>query len=108
MNFTKDVEISIELLYKLKDFKEPIKVAYFVDELKTTQAYLDQIVNRLKKGGLLKVKRGPNGGIYRASMNPYSIALIQKVLNRGLQTSELTYTNKIMTKIQELLNNESC
>ena len=108
MKITKDVEISIALMMALKGIKEPVKVASLYEDLNTTEAYLEQIINKLRKKGVIKVKRGPNGGVMRASEDPFSIKTISEAFGRDMAFDPKTKVGVLRSKLIKVLEEETC
>lgn len=63
----------------------PISVSHISEREKISSPYLEQILNRLKKEGLVEAERGPKGG-YRLAKPPEGITIgeIVKVLENGM------------------------
>jgi Rrf2 family protein len=64
----------------------PISVSTISEKEKISLSYLEQILNRLKKKGLVGAERGPKGG-YRLAKSPEEIMIgeIVKVLENGME-----------------------
>ncbi len=112
MRLTKDVTLSLELMNKLKNRTSPVRVAELAPQLGTTEHYLEQIVNKLRRGGVLTVKRGPGGGITRSSQEPVAVSKIFEALGTKV-TYNATVENQnkedqILAKIEQVLTNETC
>ena len=71
MKVPEKVRISIDLVKNLREStsSKPKKVTELAAEIKTTDAFLWQIVSKLGKEGIVTVVRGPGGGVM-ASLNP--------------------------------------
>ena len=81
MKLPEKVRISIDLVKKLRDSSDtkPRKVSDLAIEVKTTDAFLWQIVSKLGKEGIVNVVRGPGGGV-TASLNPTNALVIFQAL----------------------------
>lgn len=110
MRLTKDVTLSLELMNRLKDRTAPVRVAELAPQLQTTEHYLEQIVNKLRRGGVLAVKRGPGGGITRASQEPMSVSKIFEALGKKVvfNTENKKKEDEILAKIEQVLSSETC
>lgn len=64
MNLNKKTELALDLVCRLKDGKT-VSVRKLSTELKTTEDYLQQIVNKLRRHKLIEAVRGPGGGVKR-------------------------------------------
>lgn len=62
MRFTKEVYLATELLTKVPRLPVPAKTLAI--ELGTTEFFLQRIIGKLKRAGLVKVKKGNEGGVY--------------------------------------------
>lgn len=108
MRLTKDVVICLDLMETLKNRQYPARVAELAPQLNTTHAFLKQIVHKLKKAGILKVQRGPGGGILRSSNSPISVLNVFKALGRPLTVSTTKKEAKILQKVEKILSKETC
>lgn len=108
MRLTKDVVIALDLMEKLKGKTYPARVIELAPQLNTTQPFLKQIVHRLKKAGIVAIRRGPGGGVLRASQDPVAVVEIFKALGRPLSIQENTKEAKILAKVAEVLKSETC
>ena len=120
MKLTKDVTLSLELMNRLKNRTAPARVAELATDLGTTQHYLEQIVNKLRRGGVIAVKRGPGGGISRASQEPMSVTKILTALGKGVNykpaetavegqpTPVRSKEDEILEKVAQVLAQETC
>ncbi|MBI4436244.1 MAG: Rrf2 family transcriptional regulator [Candidatus Omnitrophica bacterium] len=65
----------------------PISVSSIAEKEKISLPYLEQILNRLKKKGLVGAERGPKGG-YRLAKPPEAITIgeIVRTLENGLES----------------------
>lgn len=66
----------------------PVSVSSISEKEKISLPYLEQILNRLKKEGLVGAERGPKGG-YRLAKSPEAITIgeIMRVLENGMGSS---------------------
>jgi DNA-binding IscR family transcriptional regulator len=108
MRLTKDVVICIDLLTTLRNRPYPARLAELAPQLNTTHAFLKQIVHKLKKSGLLKVQRGPGGGIMRASNEDISVLAVFKALGRPITIAAKTKEAQILQKVEQVLSKETC
>lgn len=120
MKLTKDVTLSLELMNRLKNRTTPARVAELATDLGTTQHYLEQIVNKLRRGGVIAVKRGPGGGVSRATQEPMSVSKIFNALGKGVNyktaqapvegqaTTPRSKEDEILEKIANVLAQENC
>lgn len=64
MKFRKDLRIAVRLMEALT--MEPRPLASYAGQIGTTVNFLEQIARKLRRDGLLKVRRGPGGGVFRS------------------------------------------
>lgn len=69
--FTKDVEISVNLLNMLTD--QPIKAIEAAERCSTSLPMMNMVASKLRRAGLIKTKKGRNGGIYTDRKDDISI-----------------------------------
>jgi hypothetical protein len=60
--FTRDLEISVNLLSILT--KEPMTAVDAAERCGTTQHMMNMVASKLRRAGLIKTKKGRNGGLY--------------------------------------------
>ena len=108
MRLTKDVVICLDLMELLKNKQYPARVTDLAEKLGTTPAFLKQLVHKLVKAQVLTVKRGPGGGISRATNDPMSVLLIFKALDRDLSLSDTSKEASILNKVAAVLKEETC
>lgn len=108
MRLTKDVVISIEMMNKLKGRQGPMRVKELAPMLNTTETYLEQLVNKLRKGNVIAVKRGPGGGVSRTSQEPVPVSKIMAALGRKVEYNKETKEGQLLEKVETLFNTETC
>lgn len=63
MKITKQLQIGISAVHRLKYHSEtPVKTEVLAETLGTTAGFLNQILKKLRKSGLVIAKNGPGGG----------------------------------------------
>lgn len=108
LRLTKDIVIALELMENIKGKKYPSKVVELAPVLNTTPSFLKHIVNRLKKGGLINIKRGPGGGITRNGDAPVSVVEVFKAMGKPISLKGESKEAKILAKVEEALAKETC
>lgn len=77
MKLNKKLEIGIKAITALKKRNGFASASEILEESGTTINFLEQVMHNLKRGGLISVKRGPNGGYLlnnSESITAYSVA----------------------------------
>lgn len=108
LRLTKDIVIALNLMDKIKGKKYPSKVVELAPVLNTTPSFLKNIVNRLKKHGLITIKRGPGGGLTRNGEHPVSVVEIFKAMGKPITLKGESKEAKILAKVEEALKSETC
>jgi DNA-binding IscR family transcriptional regulator len=108
LRLTKDIVIALELMEVIKGKKYPSKVVELAPTLSTTPSFLKHIVNRLKKAGLINIKRGPGGGITRNGDEPVSVVEIFKAMGKPILLKGESKEAKILAKVEAALQAETC
>ncbi len=90
----------------------PVSVSRISEKEKISVPYLEQILNRLKKKGLVHAARGPKGG-YRLAKSPEAISVgeVVGILENGMAHELHPIVNlvweKITTRMKDVLDNTS-
>lgn len=105
MKFTKEVVLATEILSRVPE--EPIPARKLAAVLGTTEFFLQRIVGKLRKADLVKVKKGPEGGVF---LNPNigrpTVLDVYRALGRPETDMEKgTFLAGVRTNILDLLGN---
>lgn len=77
IHLNETMNVAIELIQKIKEKPESL-VTLFDERIQ----FVFQIGRKLKNAGILRVKRGPNGGYYRPFTDKTSLYEVYKALNK--------------------------
>jgi DNA-binding IscR family transcriptional regulator len=105
MKLPEKVRISLDLVKKLRESShtKPRKVTDLAVEVKTTDAFLWQIVSKLGKEGIVNVVRGPGGGV-TASLNPTSALNIYQAMGYLNETDVAnTASGEVVRQLKDFL-----
>src|SRR5690242_13823687 len=73
MKINKNFDLALTLIDVLKNKTEVVRVSDLAKQIGTSEMFLQQIVRKLRQGGILTVKKGPKGGIALKS-TPFSLS----------------------------------
>lgn len=103
MKISKELDVSISALIFLKISVEPITSIALAKEVKTTKAYIGQILKKLRKSNLVCAKKGPNGG-YVFNWDRKEISTLEVAIALGHEFSSIA--NFEISQPQHRLDNE--
>jgi len=86
----------LRAIYELSLYygKEPMKLKQIADACELSETYLEQLFNKLKKGGVIKSIRGAHGGYVLAeSPEETSVGAVLRILEGDIITSECVQNN---------------
>lgn len=84
---SKEVLIAIELINKLGD--KPLTAKQLADDMEEGHAFVQRIVYKLGKAGLVKVVRGPGGGVVlNLDQPPLTLSNVYLALGRVHEVNE--------------------
>lgn len=63
LKINRNVEIAIKAVEALARTTKPVRVSDLAAQIGTTENFLEQIVRRLRLGGITRSVRGPGGGV---------------------------------------------
>lgn len=99
MKFRKDLKIAVRLLEVLT--MEPTPLSAYAGKVGTTIHFLEQIARKLRRDGLIRVQRGPGGGVFRGPDQP-TIARVAVALGHARLLAD-TEVKETMDQVSNIL-----
>lgn len=110
MKLTRKLEIGLNAINTLKTKTGPTKVEDMTVEAGTTKHFLEQIMRKLREGGIVSVKRGPGGGYILnkdVSVNAMQVANALGEDLGSLSLDEVTPVGRLRKALVEAFVNTS-
>lgn len=80
LKLNRNIEIAIAAIEELKKAEKPVRVSDLAAQIGTTEAFLEQIVRKLRIAGITDSTRGPGGGVSLVAANGLTVLKVAKAL----------------------------